>query len=68
MKLSARNQLQGKVRSVTIGAVMAEIVVELGAGQEIVADISKVSARRLKLKRGDAVTAIVKASAVMIGK
>ena len=68
MELSARNQLRGKVKSVKLGAVMAEVVVELAGGQEVVAEISKGSVERLKLQGGDAVTAIVKATSVMIGK
>ena len=68
MKLSARNQLKGKVKSVEKGAVMAEVVVTLDGGDEIVAEISKGSVERLKLKAGDAVTAIVKATSVMLGK
>jgi molybdopterin-binding protein len=67
MQLSARNQLAGKVKSVKLGAIMAEVVIEVG-GQEIVSEISKSSAERLGLKAGDAVTAIVKATEVMIGK
>ncbi len=68
MELSARNQLRGKVKSVKLGAVMAEVVVELAGGQEVVAEISKGSVERLKLQAGDAVTAVVKATSVMIGK
>jgi molybdopterin-binding protein len=67
MQLSARNQLAGKVKSVKLGAIMAEVVIEVG-GQELVSTISKSSAERLGLKAGDAVTAIVKATEVMIGK
>jgi molybdopterin-binding protein len=68
VKLSARNQFKGKVKSVQIGAIMAEVVVELAGGQKIVAEISKGSVNRLKLEKGDTVTAIVKATEVMIGK
>jgi molybdopterin-binding protein len=68
MKLSARNQFRGKVKSVEVGAIMAEVVVELAGGQKIVAEISKGSVARLKLGKGDTVTAIVKATEVMIGK
>jgi molybdopterin-binding protein len=67
MDLSARNQLKGKVRSVKLGAVMAEVVLEV-AGQEMVSEISKGSAERLALKTGDAVTVIIKSTDVMIGK
>jgi molybdopterin-binding protein len=67
MELSARNLLKGTVKSVQLGAVMAEVVVDVG-GTDVVAEISKRSAERLKLQKGDAVTAIVKATSVMIGK
>jgi molybdopterin-binding protein len=68
MELSARNQLQGKVKSVKSGTIMAEVVIELAGGQEIVAEITKSSVDRLKLQIGDAVAAIVKSTSVMIGK
>lgn len=67
MKLSARNQLPGKIKSVKLGAVMAEVVLDVG-GHEVVAEISRGSVARLKLKKGDAVTAIVKSTEVIIGK
>jgi molybdopterin-binding protein len=67
MELSARNQLKAKVKSVRSEGVMAEVVMDLG-GQEVVATITKGSADRLRLKAGDAVVAIVKASEVIIGK
>ena len=66
MRTSARNQLVGTVTAVTIGAVMAEVVVDVN-GQPIVAAITKDSAERLSLKSGAAVTVIVKATDVMIG-
>ncbi len=68
MELSTRNQLRGKVKSVTKGAVMAEVIVALDGGQELVSVITKNSVERLGLKAGDAVTALVKATEVMIGK
>jgi len=68
LQISARNQLQGKVKSVRTGAIMAEVVVEIAGGQEIVSNITKASVERLKLQAGDAVIVIVKASEVMIGK
>ena len=64
---SARNQLQAKVKSVKLGAVMAEIVFELADGQEIVSAITRTSAESLNLKEGDSVIAIVKSTEVMIG-
>ncbi len=65
MPISARNQLKGTVKSVTIGAVMAEVVVDVG-GQEIVAAITKGSAEGLGLAEGSEVTVVIKATEVMI--
>ena len=65
MEISARNQLPGRVRSVTLGSVMAEIVMDVG-GQEIVAAITRSSAERLGLSEGGEVVAIVKATDVLI--
>ena len=65
--LTTRNQLRGKVTAVTTGSVMAEVRVETSAG-EIVAVITKHSAERLGLKDGDQVTALVKATEVMLSK
>jgi len=65
--LSARNQLKGTVKSVKLGAVMAEVVVKVGEF-EVVAAITRISAARLKLKKGDKVFAVIKATEVMIAK
>jgi molybdate transport system regulatory protein len=59
--------LSGSVVSVTDGAVNSEVVVRLPGGTEIVASITKASAHTLELKAGEKVTAVVKASNVMIG-
>ena len=67
MQISARNQLKGTVTAVKHGAVMSEVEVDVG-GQTIVAAITRSSAESLDLKQGDSVTAIVKATEVMIGK
>jgi len=67
MQISARNQLKGKVKSVVADGVMAEVILEVG-GQEIVSTITRASAEKLALKKGDQVLAIIKASEVLIGK
>jgi molybdopterin-binding protein len=67
MKISARNILKGKVKTITPGAVNTEIVVELPGGSEVVSIITKASAESLKLAPGKHVYAIIKASNVMIG-
>ena len=66
MKLSARNVLKGKVKQVKAGAVNTEVIVELPGGTEIVSVITKESAENLKLAKGKAVYAVIKASNVMI--
>ena len=65
--ISARNQFKGKVKSVKLGTVMAEIVVDTGSG-EVVSIISRTSAEAMKLKVGDAVTAVIKTTEVMVSK
>jgi molybdopterin-binding protein len=68
LRFSARNQLQAKVKSVKLGAVMAEVIVALPDGQEIVSAITRTSAESLNLKAGDSVVVIIKSTEVMIGK
>ncbi len=67
MDLSARNQLTGTVKSLKVGDLMAEIVIGIG-DQELVSVITASSAKRLKLKKGDRIAAVVKATEVMIAK
>ncbi len=67
MKLSARNVLKGKVKSIEHGAVNTEVTVELAGGAEVVSIITKTSAEALGLKKGKKVYAVIKASNVMIG-
>src|SRR5436305_1312839 len=68
LRFSARNQLTAKVKSVKLGAVMAEVVIELADGQQIVSAITRTSAESLNLQAGDDVVAIIKSTEVMIGK
>jgi len=62
-----RNKLAGTVKEVKLGAVMAEVVVQVGENQ-IVSAITKDAAEDLALKVGDKVTALVKSTSVMIQK
>jgi molybdate transport system regulatory protein len=66
-KLSARNVLPGEVASLRDGAVNSEVEITLGGGTVVVASITKESVKKLGLNVGDNVSAIVKASNVMIG-
>jgi molybdopterin-binding protein len=67
MAISARNQLPGTVKSVVLGSVMAEIVVDVG-GQEVAAAVTRHSAEQLALQAGDEVRVVIKATEVMIDK
>jgi molybdopterin-binding protein len=66
MQLSARNQLTGTVRNVELGAVMAEVTVDVN-GQQIVSAITRASAERLGLAEGQPVTVFIKATEVILG-
>lgn len=68
MEISARNNLKGRIKRVTMGTVMAEITVDIGDGKEIVASITKGSSEKLGLKVGDEVSAVIKSTDVMIAK
>lgn len=68
MTLSARNGLSGTVTSIETDGLMAEVVLELGDGQEITATITKRSAERLGLEEGDEAKAVIKATEVMVEK
>ena len=68
MQLSARNQLTGKVTGVDLGAVMANIKIEVTEPNTITAVITIESAEKLGLSEGDDVTAIIKSTEVLIGK
>jgi len=65
--ISARNVLKGKVKKITDGAVNSEVVVELPGGIEIISIITISSVKRLGLEVGKEVSAVIKASNVMIG-
>ena len=67
MRISARNKLKGTVKSIQLGAVNAEVTVELTGGVEIVSIITKHSVEQLQLSTGSKVYAVIKASDVMLG-
>lgn len=64
--LSTRNRFAGTVKEVTPGAVNAEVVVDLPGDGEITSIITMGSLRKLGLKKGEGVTAIVKAPSVIL--
>ena len=67
MALSARNQLPGTVKSVVLGSVMAEVILDVG-GHQVVSVITRHAVETLDVRAGDNVTAIIKSTEVMIEK
>lgn len=65
MKLSARNQLRGSVSEIKRGEAIANVVVDI-SGQRIVASVTVEAVDELGLREGSEVTAVVKASDVIL--
>lgn len=65
-RLSARNQLKGSVTQVKPGAVNTEVDIELSGGEQIAATVTNDSVDTLGLRRGQPVTAVFKAGAVIL--
>lgn len=65
-KISARNQLQGVVTEVKPGSVNSEIDIELKGGEKLAATVTNDSVETLGLRKGQSVTAVFKASAVLL--
>lgn len=65
MKISARNQLTGTVTSITQGEAIANVVLDVN-GERLVASITVEAVRDLGIAEGSRVTAVVKASDVML--
>ena len=66
MKLSTRNTLKGTIKKIELGAVNAEITLEIAPGIEVVSVITKSSAERLDLAEGKSAYALIKATDVTI--
>ena len=64
-RVSGRNQLVGRIDSVRISGLMAEVKISIG-GQQITSIITATSAREMELKRGQTAAALIKATEVMI--
>ena len=67
MRISAKNQLKGKVKKVTAGPINCEVVIELPGGEKITSIITKGSVKSLGIKPGVTAYAIIKASNVIVG-
>jgi molybdopterin-binding protein len=68
MRLSARNQLKGKIVAVTKGQTTAHVRIDIGGGNTVTAAITNEAVDELGLAIGDDATAVIKASDVMVGK
>jgi molybdopterin-binding protein len=68
MKLSARNQLAGKVIALQKGQTTGHVRIDIGGGTIITSSITNEAIDELALQVGDTVTAVIKASDVMVGK
>lgn len=66
MKTSARNQFLGKVKAIKQGPVSAEVVLDIGGGDELVASITSDSLKHLGLSEGKEAYALIKASWIII--
>lgn len=66
MKISARNVFQGSISAIKPGSVNSEVEITLGGSDRIVAIVTNGSVQRLGLATGKAVTALIKASSVLV--
>ena len=67
MAVSARNQLKGEITDIVLGTVMTHITIQVGENV-IESVITRRSADELNLKKGDSVTAVIKATEVLVAK
>jgi molybdopterin-binding protein len=67
MKLSARNQLAGTIKTIKPGATTTHVTIEVAPSVTIMASITNEASEELGLKAGMKATAVIKASSVMIG-
>lgn len=66
VRLSARNQLSGTVTAIEVGAVSTVVKIELPGGSIITSSVTKEAVEELGLEVGSAVTAVIKASDVIL--
>jgi molybdopterin-binding protein len=68
MKLSARNQLKGRIVSVNKGQTTAHVRIDIGGGVVVTSSITNEAVDDLGLAAGDEAYAVIKASDVMVAK
>lgn len=67
MKISARNILPGTITAIKKGPISALVTIEIAPNVEITASITADALKELKLKKGSSASAVIKASAVLVG-
>jgi molybdopterin-binding protein len=68
LKLSARNQFEGKVEDVEIGVITAKVKVKIEVPATVTSVITKEAVEDLKIKKGDKVKVIIKSTEVILAK
>lgn len=68
LKLSARNQVKGKVTQVRRGVITAQVKIRIEAPAMLTAVITKEAIQEMEIKRGDEVFAVIKATNIMVSK
>jgi molybdopterin-binding protein len=67
MQISARNQLPGTIKGITLGVVAAEVVVDV-AGYEVVSVVTRSSVEGMGLKVGNPILVVIKATEVILAR
>lgn len=67
MKISARNVIPGKVKSIKKGPISALVTLEIAPKVAVTASITAEALKELKIKKGSTAYAVIKASSVMVG-
>ena len=67
MKLSTRNEFVGTITRLVRGPVSTDVTIRIADGVEIVSVITSISAKRLKLKKGQRAHAFIKADHIIVG-
>lgn len=67
MRLSARNQIKGKILTITHGAINSEVILEIAPGVVLTSQVTTNSVHDLGLKEGGTAYAVIKADSVMLG-
>lgn len=65
-KISARNILHGKINRIVAGAVNDEVVIDIAGGNTVTSILTSESVRQMALKKGIPISAIIKASSVLL--